>query len=179
MKFLRRTVWFIAIRLLVICLVLGLAVTVFYYAMNLCNIQVVIKDGLANRAKAIMQIETDSSVLERYFQPACLSSDTALAEASSGKGPYDDYNIRGIDHRAEMSYFWIWPWETSVRVIVREKIPKIDGRAKGTRADELVAQYGNDALYPPEWPDTVYRVSLVRENGQWRIKTLKTESSEP
>ena len=38
MKYLRRGIWFIAGRLLVICLVLGLLITAFYYTMNLSNI---------------------------------------------------------------------------------------------------------------------------------------------
>ena len=38
MKYLRRGIWYVAGRLLVICLVLGLMITVFYYTMNLSNI---------------------------------------------------------------------------------------------------------------------------------------------
>ena len=51
MKYLRRIVWFFANRLLVLCLILGLIMTVFYYSMNLSNLQIVLKDGMANRAK--------------------------------------------------------------------------------------------------------------------------------
>ena len=40
MKYLRRGIWYVAGRLLVICLVLGLMITVFYYTMNLSNIQI-------------------------------------------------------------------------------------------------------------------------------------------
>ena len=59
-----------------------------------------------------------------------------------------------------------------MRLTIREKIPRIDGRVKGTRADEVIAQKGADALYPPAWPDAQYRVTLVKENGQWKIKSL-------
>ena len=48
MKHLRRTIWYLASRLLGICLVLGLMVVVFYYAMNATNIHVVLKDGIAD-----------------------------------------------------------------------------------------------------------------------------------
>ncbi len=161
---------------MIVCLVLGLAITIFYYVMNLSNIQVVLKEGLANRAKVIMGIDEDNGTLEKYFHPTYIDSDTVLKNAVAGAGIYADYNVRGIDHRAEMNFFWIWPWETSVKVTVNETIPKIDGRAKGSRADELVAQNGNDALYPPAWPDTVYRVSLTRENGQWRVRNMKIET---
>ena len=37
MKYLRRIVMFFASRLFIICLIVGLMITVFYYAMNLSN----------------------------------------------------------------------------------------------------------------------------------------------
>ena len=55
MQYLRRLVWYIASRLLVITLVLGLMVTGFYYAMNVTNINVVLKDGMARRASELAE----------------------------------------------------------------------------------------------------------------------------
>ena len=40
MKYLRRLIWYIASRLLLICLVLGVMMTTFYYAMNITNVYV-------------------------------------------------------------------------------------------------------------------------------------------
>lgn len=172
MKYLRRIVWFFATRLLALCVILGLMITVFYYAMNLSNIQIVLKDGMAGRAKYIMNMDQNRKELEKYFQSACLESDSALAAADQGQSPYVDYNVRGIDHRLEMGFLWVWPWDSSVRLTITERVPKIDGRVKGTRADEVIAQRGADALYPPAWQDAEYRVLLAKENGQWKIKTL-------
>ena len=67
MKYLRRIVSFFAVRLLALCLVLGLVITVFYYAMNLSNIQIVLKDGMATRAKYVMGMESTREELEKYF----------------------------------------------------------------------------------------------------------------
>ena len=78
MKYLRRIVWFFANRLLVFCLILGLIVTVFYYAMNLSNIQIVLKDGMAARAKYIMGMNDSRKDLEKYFQAVCLENDEYL-----------------------------------------------------------------------------------------------------
>ena len=50
MQYLRRLVWYIAERLLVITLGLGLMVTGFYYAKNVTNIRVIQKEGMARRA---------------------------------------------------------------------------------------------------------------------------------
>lgn len=172
MKYLRRIVWFFANRLLVLCLILGLIMTVFYYTMNLSNIQIVLKDGMANRAKYIMGMENNRKELDKYFQTGCLENDNAVRAADEGNSPYENYNVRGIDHRLEMGFMWVWPWENSVRLTIKEKIPRIDGRVKGSKADEVIAKEGNEALYPPAWQDAEYRVYLTRENGQWKIKTL-------
>ncbi len=172
MKYLRRIVWFFANRLLVICVILGLIMTVFYYAMNLSNIQIVLKDGMANRAKYIMGMESNRKELEKYFLTACLESDSAVLITGEGNSPYADYNVRGIDHRLEMGFLWVWPWDSAVRLTITERIPRIDGRVKGSRADEVIERDGAEALYPPAWKDAEYRVLLTRENGQWKIKTL-------
>ena len=172
MKYLRRGIWYIATRLLVVCLILGIAITVFYYAMNLSNLQVILKDGMASRAKVIMGIDSDIDGLSRYFQQAYLTTDEALISVRNGTSPYSNYNVRGIDHRMEMGFVWTWPWDTSIRLTITESIPRIDGRVKGTKADEVIAQHGAAAVYPPSWPDAQYRVNLVKENGQWKIRSL-------
>ncbi len=172
MKYLRRVVWYAVTRLLVLCLVLGLVITAFYYGMNLANIQIILKDGMANRAKVIMGMSSDSGELTRYFQQACLDGDAELAAAGTDASPYANYNVRGIDHRLELGFLWVWPWETTARVTIRETIPRIDGRVKGLKADEVVAAQGERGLYPPDWPEAFYRALLIQENGQWKIKSL-------
>ena len=170
MKYLRRSIWYLASRLLVICLIFGLVITVFYYAMNLTNIQVIVKDGMAARAKYVMGINTDREVLNKFFTSP--ENDGAITATEQGLSPYVNYNIRGIDHRLDIEFFWLWPWNTTTRVTITEAIPRIDGRVKGLKADEVVAQYGASAVYPPEWQESRYQVYLKRENGQWKITTL-------
>ena len=172
MKYLRRIVWFFANRLLVLCMILGLIMTVFYYTMNLSNIQIVLKDGMASRAKYVMDVSTQRSDLEKFFQVQCLDTDSLVVDTDQGKSPYADYSIRGIDHRLEMGFLWVWPWDNTARLTITERIPRIDGRVKGTKADEVIARDGAEALYPPAWNDAEYRVLLTKENGQWKIKTL-------
>lgn len=172
MKYLRRIVWFFANRLFVLCIVLGMIMTVFYYAMNLSNIQIILKDGMANRAKYIMGMDNTRKELEKYFLTVCLENDSAVLETEAGYSAYKDYNVRGIDHRLEMGFLWVWPWDNTARLTITERIPRIDGRVKGTKADEVIARDGAEALYPPAWNDAEYRVLLTKENGQWKIKTL-------
>lgn len=171
MKYLRRMIWYIASRLILICLVLGIMVVTFYYAMNLTNIYVVLKDGMALRAQVVMMDE-DASELTKYFQQSFLQQDSVLLAVEQGNSPYKDYNVRGIDHRLNMEFTWVWPWDNTARVVITERIPRIDGRAKGSTAEELVAAGGSSALYPPAWQGGRYRVVLTKENGQWHIKSL-------
>ena len=74
--------------------------------------------------------------LEKYFLTVCLENDSGLLETDNGNSPYKDYNVRGIDHRLEMGFLWVWPWDNTVRLTISEKIPRIDGRVKGNKADE-------------------------------------------
>ena len=171
MKYLRRTIWYVASRLLIVCLVLGVLVTAFYYAMNLTNVYIVLKDGMARRAQVVM-MEEDPDELTKYFLPSFLERDAALQITKQGNSPYKDYDIRGIDHRLEMSFMWVWPWDNTCRVDIVERIPAIDGRIKGSKAEEAVAQRGAGAVYPPKWQSARYRAVLTKENGQWRIKSL-------
>lgn len=171
MKYLRRIVWYVAGRLMLVCLILGILVTAFYYAMNLTNVYIVLKDGMARRAQVVM-MEEDASELTKYFQASFLERDPVLQAVEKGSSPYENYTVRGIDHRLEMSFMWVWPWDNACRVDIVERIPAIDGRVKGSRAEAIIAQYGNDALYPPDWQAASYRAVLTKENGQWRIKSL-------
>lgn len=171
MKYLRRLIWHFASRLFLFTFTLGLVVVAFYYAMNLSNIQLILKDGMAKRAEVVMTGE-DISRLNNYFQSAFLERDAAMQAVNNGQSPYVDYIIKGIDHRMEMGYTWIWPWDTTCRLEITESIPHIDGRAKGTKAEALVAAGGAGALYPPKWRSGRYRVVLAKENGHWLIRSL-------
>ena len=171
MKYIRRLVWFIASRLFAVCLVGGLCVVTFYYAMNLTNLQIILKDGMARRAQYVMGME-DADELGKYFQGSFLTTDATILTVQNGSSPYQDYTIRGIDHRIEMGFVWVWPWDETCRVEIRESIPRIDGRARADRAEALVEAGGANAVYPPSWQSTTYRATLVRESGQWKIRGL-------
>ena len=173
MKHLRRLIWHIASRLLIVTIVLGLLVTGFYYAMNMTNIYVVLKDGMARRAQVVMMTE-DKEELRKYFFDSFISRDGAVQTVVNGTSPYQAYNIVGIDHRLEMGFTWVWPWDSTARVDITERLPRIDGRVKGSVAEEYIELYGDEALYPPDWASARYRATLVKENGQWKILSIQT-----
>ncbi len=170
MKYVRRFMSWLASRLLVITLILALAVTVFYYAMNMANIHVVLKDGMAARVKVQMGM-TDASELDKFFEPAYIAPEERQLSPD-----YDGYNVRGIDHRLDVGYAWLWPWSTQVTLEVTERVPGIDGRARESRAEALVAVGGTDALNPPARPTMRYRVTLrlvqAGDSKYWKITDL-------
>ena len=84
MKYLRRLIWYVATRLLVLLCVLGLMTTAFYFSMNATNIYIIIKDGMAKRAQTIM-MGTDES-LEAYFSKSYLDRDAQYQSALAGQG---------------------------------------------------------------------------------------------
>ena len=85
-----------------------------------------------------------------------------MQDTLNGLSPYRDYTVRGIDHRLEMGFTWVWPWDTTARVDIVERLPRIDGRVKGSVAEEYIERFGEDALYPPDWTSARYRDTLVK-----------------
>ena len=171
MKKLRRFIWYLAARLLLVTMLLGLGTVTFYYAMNASNIYIVLKDGMAKRAQVIMMGESPND-LTKFFQGGYLQRDENLLLAIDGKSPYTYYTVRGIDHRLEMTWMWCWPWDTTARAEFTETIPRIDGRVKSSSADAARALYGDGFEYPPKWQGGHYAATLVKENGQWHVRSL-------
>ncbi len=163
--------WFLASRLFVLSFISGLCVIVFYYAMNVSNMQIIIKDGMARRAQYVMGMES-ADELNKYFQSGFLNTDATLLTVQNGSSPYQDYVVRGIDHRINMGFVWVWPWDETCRVEITESIPRIDGRVRADRAEAIVEKNGQSAVYPPPWTSARYRVTLSKEAGQWKIRTL-------
>ena len=171
MKKLRRFIWYLASRLLLILAVTSLCVVTVYYAMNATNIYIVLKDGMAKRAQVIMMGESATD-LTKFFQGSYLQRDDNLQLAIDGKSPYSYYNVRGIDHRLSMTWMWCWPWDSTARVIFTEAIPRIDGRVNPKNADAARALYGDSHESPPRWQAGKYTAALVKENNQWHIRSI-------
>ncbi len=170
MKKLRRFVWFIAKRLMLITVILGLMTIAFYFSMNAANIFVILKDGMAQRALTVM-MDLDGTELPKYFSTAYLPVDKRLATMRDGTNPYEPYQITGIDHRLRMEWVWAWPWEDTARATIIEQVPGIGGRIKASWRERVPKEQWS----PPRWPSARYDVILIRENGRWFIRELRNE----
>ena len=171
MSYLRRFLWYIAKHLLAVILIFGALIITLYMAMNTANITILIKDGMALRAQAIM-MGRDPQELTKYFQSDFVKVDPALIVGLSEESPYRAYNITGIDHRISLEWMWCWPWDDVARADFVERVPKIDGRIKpGLRAE--VEASDPSRVYPTPWLSARYRATLIREGGRWKIASIK------
>jgi hypothetical protein len=173
MAYLRRATGMLCALLAIAALIVGLVIVTFFEAMNVANIQIVLKGGMAYRVQTIMGMDTEND-RGSFFTASLMEEDPAHGTMTAERNAYTDYNVRGIDHRLDMDFVWVWPQQREVTVTVTESVPRIDGRAKGSRAEALVQAGGADAVYPPAWTDARYRVTLVQDpqTKQWRITRI-------
>ncbi len=170
MRYFRRFIWYFASRLLILIIALGTMLLAFYLAMNASNIYVIMKDGLAKRAQTVMMGAPEDD-LQDFFTSSCLESDAALKTARQNASPYQlYYSITGFDHRINMKYVWCWPWDVTATAVIEERIPAIDGRLNAAGHEWASALALTST--PPAWSAGRYRVTLVQQNGHWKINTL-------
>ena len=157
MKYLRRLTGWLAGVLLIAALVIGLAIITFFEAMNYSNVQIVLKGGMAYRAQVITGVEPDTN-RQSFFTGSLQESDP----------------VHGTMNLLDIGFAWIWPQQRQVTLEVTESITHIDGRAKASEAEALVAAGGSDAVYPPGWGTARYRVTLEQDiaSKQWLISSI-------
>ncbi|NLI21646.1 MAG: hypothetical protein GX418_08885 [Clostridiales bacterium] len=173
---LRRFIWYLASRLMLAIVLLGLFTVTFYYAMNATNVYIVLKDGMAKRAQVIMMDE-DATELNKFFQSSYLQRDENLNQALDGQSPYRLYTVRGIDHRLELTWMWCWPWESTARAEFIERVPRIDGRVNRIYTETARQLFGEAYEAPPKWQAGRYTATLVKENSQWHIKNIQLKET--
>ena len=97
MLYFRRLIWFIASRMLLVCVLLGMLVCGFFMAMNGANIYVVLNEGMEKRVDVILTRQ-QAEELNKYFHADFLIADAALEGALNGNSTYSDYNITGFEY---------------------------------------------------------------------------------
>lgn len=170
MKYIRRLLWFVATRLVMISVIVALLTLVFYLAMNTANIYLLLNDGMQLRASVIMT-RKDAEEMPSFFTDNFLNSDETLAIGLSEQSPYVDYNVKGFTYQMSMEWMWAWPWENTATATIVEKVPKITGSVKSEKKSLVTA--GTLSANPPSWYGGRYTVTLKRTDGRWKIDGLK------
>jgi hypothetical protein len=155
-----------------VIVIFGVLIVSFYLAMYTANIYILLQDGLEARAGVVL-VQKDPAELTKFFRSEFLQNDPTLRVGMSDRSQYTNYDIRGYEHKMTLEWVWSWPWESVARATVIEDVPRIDGKVKASRRDEVIASAGEAAVDPPRWPRARYRVTLVRVNGQWKISGME------
>jgi hypothetical protein len=171
-RYLRRFLWFITTRLFWVIVISGALIVSFYLAMNTANIYILLQDGLDARAGVVL-VQKEPAELTKFFGSEFLHSDQLLRVGMSEGSPYAHYDIRSYEHSLTLEWVWSWPWDQGARATVVEDVPRIDGKVKAARRDEVIAARGEDAVDPPRWQKARYNVTLARVNGQWKISGMQ------
>ena len=161
MLYFRRLIWFIASRMLLVCVLLGMLVCGFFMAMNGANIYVVLNEGMEKRVDVILTRQ-QAAELNKYFHADFLMADTALEGALNGNSTYSDYNITGFEYELTIEKLWAWPWDAYANCTVVERVPVITGSVISSRRSEVSERI-------PRWQGGRYDITLVKTGGQWKI----------
>ena len=165
MKYLRRFIWYIASRLLIVCVLGGMLVCGFFMCLNLANVYIILNEGMEKRVEVILTRE-DAQELNKCFHYDFLSNDQALAGAFNGSSVYGDYNISDYDYRLTIEKLWAWPWDSYATCTVVEEVRDLKGRVISNRAQDVPASI-------PKWQGGRYDITLTKENGLWKIRGMQ------
>lgn len=170
MKYVRRLLWFLASRLVVISLVLMALLLAFYFAMNAANIYILLSDGMKLRTNVILTRE-DADQLNNYFRKDFLDSDAALNIGLSNESPYINYRISEFEDDLTMEWVWSWPWENTATATIVYRVPEIKGSVLPNKTELVKSDLLSES--PPTWQGGRYRMTLYRVNGQWKIAGMQ------
>lgn len=165
MKYIRRFVFFIASRLVIITLCAALLVCAFYMAYNMGNAYIVMNEGLEKRVDVCLTRQ-DYTELNKYFTIGFLNSDPVLGVSVSDNAPYLPYNITSYDYDLKITNLYAWPWQELISCTVTEYVTDIKGSVKPSYAQTVSGSI-------PEWASGRYKVYLTKQDdGSWKISGL-------
>ena len=168
MLYFRRLTWFVAGRMILICVLLGMLMCGFFMAMNGANIYVVLNDGMKKRVDVILTRQ-QAEELNKYFHADFLIADEALEGALNGNSAYSDYNITGFEYELTIEKLWAWPWDNFANCTVVERVPDITGKVISSRRSEV-------SEHIPSWQGGRYDITLIKSGGQWKIVGMQQKT---
>lgn len=165
MQYIRKMIWFIATRLVIVCVLVAMLVCGFFMCLDIANIYIILDEGLEKRVEVILTRD-DAEELNKYFHYDFLTNDPALTGAFDGTSAYDDYTITDFDYEMNIERLWTWPWDDYATCTVTEQVPSITGKVISSRASEASWEV-------PAWQGGRYNLTLVKENGLWKIAGMQ------
>ena len=167
MKHLMRFIAFILKNIIWICVAIALCAAGFFISMNYSSLDVMLNDGLKERANVILY-NNDTSSMSQYFTNYFMETDSYLALREQ----YGIYEIKTFGYNLQCGSLMTWPWATTATVYVDEAVYSIDGAIDTTIKDKDAAML-DGTYYPPAWKNCRYKVTLIKSDGQWKIEKLE------
>ncbi len=162
MKYLRRMMSYLAVRLIHLTMSESKLVCAYYIAYNLENAYVLISEGMEKRASVVLTRE-DAVALNGYFTTGFLNSDPLLEIAFSDASPYLSHTIKSFDYSAKIENLMAWPWDNDIQCTVVERVKNI------------TASSSSSGQITP-WASGRYFIRLRKQaNGQWKIASMRSD----
>ncbi len=139
----------------------------FFSSMKTSTIYFLLNDALKARLDVIL-LGADIDDNSRFFSYNYLSSN----EYQVLKDDYSLYSVVNYGYKNKYSRIFVWPWQKTKTVIVREAVFAINGEIDTTQiSKEDAIKYG--VYNVPEWESSRYKVKLVYEDGAWLIDSIQ------
>lgn len=158
-----RFFYFIGSKLLLVTLLLALILFSFLTCARLSNSYILINEGMAKRCEFILQ-EVPLSDMRLYFTEKCMLADTRLNDTS-----YEEYTVTDYSYSLTFEKLKVWPWLSTISAVVVEETNGITGTPNS----------GADTSAPPLWQPIRYGITMVKENGSWRIDSVTVQDLNP
>jgi len=159
-----RFLFYLIGKFLVLLLIVVILVVSFLAAKDYMNINVLISDGFSERAKVILKDE-DTTNLYRIFSEEYIQRDSALYDDT-----YDPYIIRNFIQDVDIRFRLVMPWQKKVTIKTTESINQIDGEIPTDQRGEDMRE---SEIYPPDWDNGKYDVTLERYETTWKITDVE------
>ncbi|MBQ2770100.1 MAG: hypothetical protein IJF41_02575 [Clostridia bacterium] len=169
LRFARRSVMYVMRTLLFVTLGAILCIGAFMAAERTSNLYILVTEGMAMRAKCILEAETNTD-LQEYFTLTALEQDRDLSA-----GTYANYTINSYDYDLTVEKISVYPWSVTATVTVLE-----DVSLKGSINADQLSEEESAADYPlPEWTRMRYNIHFINSNSRWYITQLEVLDVNP
>ena len=156
MNTLLRFLYYILTRLTTLAIIAILIILALFVGFDWANINVIVNEGLTERADVILTNQ-EPTELNKFYTQEYLDRDSLLS-----RNPYENFVISGYDHRVKIKKLWVWPWQNKTRVVAEEVVTHIEGNNKNEDAEENII---------PAW-QSGEKIIVMEKDGRWRIENI-------
>lgn len=154
--------WLIVMAVIIILLV------IFVIAMQIMNGIVLTGEAMSARANYVLApSQDDQTTAQQYFTDGYI--DGKLQELRS---VYEPYTVNNFVHTAKVKWAFAWPWSVTMTARVEENVRNLSGELVSAE-DVVEGTEGGLEETPPAWENGVYKVTMVKVNGKWKVSNIK------